>query len=148
MLATGANLIMAPTNTLCLLAEAAAEVAKKEKKKKQKEAKKAKTNQQKQFIESTAFDDVVVDESSPLKVGRGPDDTTFLQSIKGVSPTQLSVCALHHFWCTINGTNGYKDQSKVMMCNLIINGMKLKTLDKDMYPVDFSGDAGDNNGGD
>jgi hypothetical protein len=78
---------------------------------------------------------------------RGPDDTTFLQSIKGVSPTQLSVCALCHF-CTINGINGYKDQSEVMMCNLIINRMKLKTLDKDMYPEDFSGDAGDNNGGD
>jgi hypothetical protein len=142
-----ANLIMAPTNPLSSLAEAAAEAAKKEKKKKQKEAEKAKTDQQKQFIDSTTFDDVVVDESNPLKVGRGPDDTTFLQSIKGASPTQLSVCALRHF-CTINGINGYKDQSKVMMCNLIIDRMKLKTLDKDMYPEDFSGEAGDKNGGD
>jgi hypothetical protein len=49
---------MAPTNPLSSLAEAAAEAAKKEKKKKQKEAEKAKTNQQKQFIDSTTFDDV------------------------------------------------------------------------------------------
>jgi hypothetical protein len=46
----------------------AAEAAKKEKKKKQKEAEKAKTNQQKQFIKSTKFDDVVVDETNPLKL--------------------------------------------------------------------------------
>jgi hypothetical protein len=62
-----ADLIMAPTNPLSLLAEAAAEAATKEKKKKQKEPKKAKTNQQKQFIESTMFDDVAVDESNPSK---------------------------------------------------------------------------------
>jgi hypothetical protein len=117
-----ANLIMAHTNPTGSVAEAA-EVAKKEEKKKQKqkEAKKAKTGQQKQFIELTTFDDVVVDKTNPLlKVGRGPDDTPFLQSIKAVSPTQLSICALRHF-CTINGINGYKDQSKVMMCNLIID---------------------------
>ena len=114
------------------------EAAKKEEKKKNKEIEKATAKKQKQFIDATTFDDVIIDKTKPIKVGRGPDDFTYLQSIKAVSPTQLSVYALRHF-CTIHGINGYKDQSKVLMCTLIVDRLKLKNLGSDMYPDDFTG---------
>jgi hypothetical protein len=79
-------IMMAHTNPTGSVAEAA-EVAKKENKKKQKEAEKVKTDKQKKFIAWTTFVDVVIDKTKPLQVlGNGTDNTTFLQSIKGVSP--------------------------------------------------------------
>jgi hypothetical protein len=113
---------MAPTNPTGLVAEAAEDTKKEKKKKKKKEAEE----------ELTTFDDVVIDKTKPLKVGRGPDDTTSLQSIKAVSPIHLLVCALRHF-CTIHRINGYKDTSKVLLCNLIVDWMKMKHLDRVHY---------------
>jgi hypothetical protein len=62
-----------------------------------------KKEEQFKFIEDTTLDDVLVDASNPIKVGRQSNDVTFLQSIKGV----------------VQQISGYKNKPKTFLCNLV-----------------------------
>jgi hypothetical protein len=88
------------------------------------------------FIEGTTLDDVLVDETNPIKVGRQSNDVTNLQSIKGVASKRLSTKCLRKF-CSVHMITGYKNKSKSFLCNLIVERAKTRGLDSNMYPGDF-----------
>ncbi len=94
-------------------------------------------SKQMEFIESTTLDDVLVDESNPIKVGRQSNDVTNLQSIKGCPSKRLSIKCLRKF-CGVHKITGYdKNKPKTFLCNLIVERMKTRGLDSNMYPDDF-----------
>jgi hypothetical protein len=104
-----------------------------------------------EFIEKTTLQDVIVDDTNPVKVGRLGNDVTFLQSIKGCPSKRLSTLCLRKF-CSQHRITGYKNKSKTFLCNLIVERMKTTGLDKTIYPEDFgkgktsSKTSGDGNG--
>jgi hypothetical protein len=102
----------------------------------EKENRKNREDQQTKFIESTTLDDVLVDDVVDNKVGKKESDTTHLVSIKGCCPKRLSMTCLRKF-CKVHSISGYKTLSKTGLCNLIVERLKTKGLDSDMYPEDF-----------
>jgi len=115
-------------------AAAAAAAAEKLKVKKAKEKEKQEKIQK--WIDGTTLDDAVVDDSSKIQVGREPNQTTTLVSIKGADIKSLSVSHLRKF-CVQHRIGGYKDKTKLETCQIIVAAVKAKNLDSDMYPEDF-----------
>jgi hypothetical protein len=100
------------------------------------QSRKGREEQQTKFIENTTLDDVHVDDSVNNKVGKKETDTTHLVSIKGCCPKKLSMTCLRKF-CMVHSISGYKALAKTGLCNLIVERMKTRGLDSNMYPDDF-----------
>ena len=88
-------------------------------------------------MESTTLEDVLVDDNVDNKVGKNESDTTHLISIKGCCPKKLSMACLRKF-CQAHSMSGYKNLAKTRLCNLIVERMKTRGLDDEMYPDDFN----------
>jgi hypothetical protein len=86
------------------------------------------------WVSKTSLDDVVFSETEWIKLGRNDEQKTPLQSIKGSSPSQLTVTTLKKL-CVQFRISGYKDKPKHVLCELIVNAAKLKNLAAAMYPV-------------
>ena len=97
---------------------------------------KSREDQQIKFMETTTLDDVLVDDSVNTKVGKNDSDTTHLISIKGCCPKKLSMACLRKF-CMVHSISGYKNLAKTRLCNLIVERMKTRGLDEEMYSGDF-----------
>ena len=97
---------------------------------------KTKLDEQLRFIKNTTLEDVLVDEENAIQVGRKANDTTYLQSIKGLGSRKLSTICLRKF-CSVHHISGYKNKPKTILCNLIVERMKTMGLDTKMYPGDY-----------
>jgi hypothetical protein len=100
------------------------------------EGRATKEAEQIRFIENATLEDVLVDVENPIQVGRTPNETTFMQSIKGCSPKMLSSKCLRKF-CILHLISGYKNKPKTILCNLIVQRVKMMVLDAGLYPEDF-----------
>jgi hypothetical protein len=94
-----------------------------------------KETEQIRFIENAKLEDVLVDEQNAIQVGRTANETTFMQSIKGCSPKMLSSKCLRKF-CILHHISGYKNKPKTILCNLIVQRVKMMVLDAGLYPED------------
>ncbi len=103
----------------------------------EKENRKNREDQQIKFMESTTLDDVLVDDDVNNKVGKNESDTTHLISIKGCCPKKLSMACLRKIFM-VHSISGYKALAKTRLCNLIVERMKTRGLDGEMYPDDFN----------
>jgi hypothetical protein len=95
-----------------------------------------KETEQIRFIENAKLEDVLVDDQNAIQVGRTANETTFMQSIKGCSPKMLSSKCLRKF-CILHHISGYKNKPKTILCNLIVQRVKMMVLDAGLYPEDF-----------
>jgi hypothetical protein len=101
------------------------------------------SNSQKQlhdWVNESSLDDVVFSETEWFRLGKDEDHKTRLQSIKGLSPSMLTVLTLKRL-CVQYRITAYKNKAKHVLCELIVNAARTKNLDAEMFPEDFAAKA-------
>ena len=83
------------------------------------------------------MEDVLGDNNVDNKVGKNERDLTHWLSIEGVYTKKLSMARRRKF-CQANSITGYKNLAKTRLCNVIVERMKTRGLDDEMYPDDFN----------
>lgn len=101
------------------------------------------SNSQKQlhdWVNESSLDDVVFSETEWFRLGKDEDHKTRLQSIKGLTPSMLTVLTLKRL-CTRYKITAYKNKAKHVLCELIVNAARTRNLDAEMFPEDFAAKA-------